>query len=216
MTNLKTVRAHQRLFLKQVKRMKEPKIYLVEGVKVKVNPGVFPPATDSKLLAANIQTSPGQRILDLTTGCGVFAILAGLQGATGIAVDINPEAVKNAEENFKRYGINIRVLQSDMFDKIPKEQFDQIFVNGPFFEGKIEDILDFACYGAKLFIERLFAEVRAYLRADGKGLIVLSEWSDLKHFETTLAKNRLISRLKDVRSSDDKQRKYRLYEFMVG
>lgn len=216
MFNPKTVRAHQRLFLKQVKARTEPIMYLVEGVAVKVNPGVFPPATDSRLLAANIQIVLGQRILDLTTGCGVFSVIAGLQGASGIAVDINPQAVKNAEENFRDYGINIRALWSDMFNNVPKERFDQIFVNGPFFEGKIKHPLDYACYGARVFIERLFAQVRTHLRSDGKGLIVLSEWSDLKHFDVTIAKNRLMSKLIGVRNSDDQQRKYRLYEFTIN
>lgn len=150
--------------------------------------------------------------MDLTTGSGVFSIIAGLQGASGIAVDINPKAVKNAQENCLKYGVNIQVIQSDLFDKVPKEQFDYIFVNGPFFEGNIKDPLDYACYGARDFIERLFSEVKAYLKQRGRVLIVLSAGSDLKHFQETVRKNKLISNLISTKNSDDDQRIYYLYE----
>ncbi len=209
--DLIAIRVHQQAFLEREKLRKDPVFYTVQDVKIKVNPGVFPPATDSRLLAANIQVSPAIRTLDLTTGSGIFSVIAGLQGASGIAVDINPEAVENAEENFLSHDVKMKAVQSDLFDKIPKEQFDYIFVNGPFFEGKIEDPLDYACYGARNFIERLFSKVNTYLKPKGEILIVLSEGSDLNHFQETIRKNNLISTLIGTENSDDGQRTYNLY-----
>ena len=115
---IEDIRKHQQAFLEKEKLRKEPAFYTVQGVEIKVNPGVFPPATDSRLLAANIQVSPGIRTLDLTTGSGIFSVIAGLQEASGIAVDINPEAVKNAEENFSRHGVKMKAIQSDLFEKV--------------------------------------------------------------------------------------------------
>jgi len=209
---IEDIRKHQQAFLEREKLRKDPVFYNVQDVEIKINPGVFPPATDSRLLAANIQVNPSTRTLDLTTGSGIFSVIAGLQGASGIAVDINQEAVRNAEENFLRYGVKMKAVQSDLFEGVPNEQFDQMFVNGPFFEGDINDPLDYACYGARTFLDRLFRGTKSYLKRSGKMLIILSEWSDLDYFEDSVKKNGLKSSLRDTRTSDDRERKYRLYE----
>ena len=212
---IEDIRKHQQAFLEKEKLRNNPVFLTIQDVEIKVNPGVFPPATDSRLLAANIQVSPAIRTLDLTTGSGIFSVIAGLQGASGIAVDINPEAVKNAEENFLRYDVKMKAVQSDLFERVPNEQFDQIFVNGPFFEGDINEPLDYACYGARTFLDRLFQGTRFYLKPQGKMLIVLSEWSDLEYFEDSIKKNGFKSSLQDTRKSDDGERKYILYDVQI-
>ena len=100
MSEIEAIRLHQQDFLEEIKKRKVPSFYPVRGIPIKVNPGVFPPATDTHLLADFIQTDLSERTLDLTTGSGVFSVIAGLQGASGWAVDINPVAVQNANENF--------------------------------------------------------------------------------------------------------------------
>lgn len=212
--NIQDVKVHQRAFLDQLKVRQEPVLYNVQGVEIIVNPGVFPPATDTKLLASHIKVKPGIRTLDLTTGSGVFSVIAGLQGATGVAVDINPQAVENAEENFLKHKINIQALQSDLFSNIEKEQFDQIFANGPLSEGKINDPLDYACYGAKTFVKSLLSSVKTYLKPNGKLLLIQSEWSDLNYLDSTIKSNGLKSNLIATRTSDDGKRTYRLYKII--
>lgn len=212
MPDIEALNSHQRAFLAQVKRRTEPAIYTVEGVDIKVNPDVFPPATDTRLLAAHIRTSLGERTLDLTSGSGIFSVIAGLQGATGLAVDINPAAVANSNQNFAAHGVNMSAVESNLFQNVPKEQFDQMFANGPFFEGDLNDPLDYACYGARAFIEGLFGGVRSRLKSSGKLLLVVSEFSDLDHLQQQAQQNKLKISLTDTRDSDDGQRKYRLYE----
>lgn len=212
MVDIESIRAHQRAFLEKEKARQEPVTYTIQGVEIMVSPGVFSPATDTKLLAAYIQTGPTERTLDLTTGSGVFSVIAGLQGVTGIAVDVNPKAVENAEENFERTGVRMQAIQSDLFANIPDERFDQMFANGPFFEGDITDPLDYACYGARRFVDNLFSGVRTRLKPSGKLLIVMSEWSDLKHFDETARYNGLGARAIATRSSDDGERTYHLHE----
>jgi len=216
MIDIEIIKQHQRAFLDQVKARKEPINYTIEGIEMKVNPGVFPPATDTKLLASNIRVKPGERTLDLTTGAGIFSVIAGIQGATGLAVDINPSAVENATENFLRHNVQMRALQSDLFENIALEQFDQMFANGPFIEGDITDSLDHACYGARTFIESLLSGVPIRLTKNGKLLLVMSAWSDLKHFEETAKRNGLLSTLTATRKSDDGERTYNLYEVRVA
>lgn len=216
MMDVKDIRKHQIAFLDRAKARKEPVIYNVEGIDVVVNPNVFPPATDTKLLVANIHTKKGERTLDISTGSGSSAIVAGLQGASGVAVDINPDAVKNANQNFNRLKIQMEAIESNLFENIPEEKFDQIFANGPFFEGDISDPLDYACHGALTFVEGVFSGVRKYLKKEGKLLIVIAGWSDLKHFEKTAKNNALTTDLVATRKSDDGERTYDLYEVRVA
>lgn len=216
MVNIDVIREHQRTFLNQVKNRKKPAIYTIENIEIKVNPGVFPPATDTKLLSANICAKPDERTLDLTTGAGIFSVIAGRLGATGIAVDINPLAVANANENFSVHHVQMHAIQSDLFKNVPPEQFDRIYANGPFFEGTIIDPLDYACYGARTFIEGLFSGLRSRLKKDGKLLVVMSVWSDLKHFTETAKQRNLLTKLITTRNSDDGVRTYNLYEVSVA
>lgn len=210
--DVEDIRKHQRAFLEETKARKEPVIFNVEGIEVIVNPHVFPPATDTKLLITNIHTKKGERIIDLTTGSGSAAIAAGLQGASGLAIDINPDAVKNANQNFKRQEVQMEAIESNLFDNVPDEKFDQMFANGPFIEGDITDPMDYACYGARTFVEELLSGVKKHLKQDGKLLIVMSAWSDLDHFEETAKKNGLRTSLVATRKSDDGERIYNLYE----
>jgi len=215
MVNIITIRKHQKVFLKQVKEKKEPTYYTIRDILIKVNPGVFPPATDTKLLAENIKVNKGDRTLDLTSGSGTFSVIAGLQGATGIAIDINPQAVKNSQENFQNYGVKMQAVESDLYEQVPNEKFDYIFANGPFFEGKITNSLDHACYGAKSFNDSLLSGVHKKLKPTGKLLMVLSAWSDLEYFNELISKYNLKSKQIAKRTSDDGERNYLLFEITL-
>ena len=214
--DIKDIRKHQRAFLDKAKARKEPVVLNVNGIEIIVNPHVFPPATDTKLLVTNIHTKKGERILDLTTGSGSAAIAAGLQGASGLAIDINPDAVENANQNFIRHNVQMEAIKSNLFENVPNEKFDQMFANGPFFEGDITDPMDYACYGARAFIKGLFSGVKKYLKKDGKLLIVMTVWSHLNHFEKTALKNGLKTSLIATRKSDDGERTYNLHEVKLA
>lgn len=212
---LQEVKKHQEAFLQKAKERVEPIDVEVNGLKITVNPGVFPPATDTKLLASHISVSPGDRIIDMTTGSGVIPVIAGLQGATGYAVDINPVAVQNARENIKKYQVDFTVIESNLFDAFPEEKFDVIFANGPFFEGDIHDPMDFACYGARSFMDGLLSQVKNRLKPDGKLFMVVIEWADTAFLEQTAQKYGLRAEIVDTRMSDDGERKYLLYEIKL-
>lgn len=213
---VETARAHQRAFLAKQKERTEPIITTIEGIEVTINEGVFPPATDTKLLALAVHVGKGDRIIDMTTGSGVVAIVAGKQGATGIAVDINPLAVECARQNVARHGIDIEVIESNLFSNIPPEQFDRIYANGPFFDDEIEDPLDYACYGSHKFTEDLLAGAKARLKPDGKLLMVVSEFTDIKHLEQTAENKDLSAEVIETRSSSDGERVYLLYEIKLS
>jgi release factor glutamine methyltransferase len=209
------IKKHQEAFLFKAKARTEPISISIQGIKAAVNPGVFPPATDTKLLISNIDVSEEDRIIDITTGSGTVAIIAGLQGASGYAVDINPKAVENARQNIEHYNVDIKVIESNLFSDVPEEKFNFIFANGPFFEGKIKDPMDYACYGARLFVENLLKQVSQRLKPKGKLLIVMSAWAELDHLEAEAKKNGLSFEITNRRKSDDGEREYLLYEISL-
>ncbi len=176
MTDLEAAKTHQKIFLKELKSKKKP-------YKVK----------------------PEERILDLTTGSGVFAVITGLQGTSGIAVDIHKDAVRNAKENFKRFKININAIKSDLFENVPDEKLDWIFANGPYAEGKIEEPLQFAFFGSKSFLTRLFKQAPKFLKKNGKILITFAEWGELELFEKLTRKNGFHFKILAKKTSDNKR-----------
>ncbi len=210
MTN-KAFLAHQRSFLdSQIARI-VPLEYRIEKLEITVNPGVFPPATDTKLLLTHVHPKSGSRIADLTTGSGIIAVKAGLAGASGIAVDINPSAVVNAQETFLKYKVPIDVLQSNLFENISPQKFDTIYVNGPFNEGEVHHPLEHSSFGAGKFITNLFDHLTEYLDPKGELLIVLAAWSDHDYFIKKANSKGFKAEVIDFRESDDKQRRYLLY-----
>ncbi len=211
MKDLEAAKAHQIIFLKKLKSYKSPYTITIQGVDIIVNPNVFPPVTDSQLMASHINVKHGNRILDLTTGSGVFAVIAGLQGASGIAVDLHKDAVINANQNFARFKIDMKAIESDLFENLTEEKFDWIFVNGPYTEGEVKEPLQLAFFGAKSFLTRLFQKASSYLKADGKILITIAEWGELNLFEELAKKNGFSLKILGKKFSDNK-RVYRLYE----
>ena len=203
---------HQKAFLDNIKARKEPITMNIEGVNIKINPGVFSPATDTKLLTANVDIQKGQKFLEMSTGSGAVAVIAGLTGARGIAIDINPSAVTNARENIQKNKVDVKVIKSDMYQNVPAKKFDRIYANGPFSEGEIIEVLDRACYGARDFTKRLFDGMSKHLKPNGKAYIVFPEWAEVTFFEKCIVDNKLRFKIKTKKSSDDGKRVYRLYE----
>jgi ribosomal protein L11 methyltransferase len=59
----------------------------------------------------------GRRVIDVGTGSGVLAIAAARLGASSvIALDNDPDALRNARENIERNGADVEVVQSDLRD----------------------------------------------------------------------------------------------------
>jgi ribosomal protein L11 methyltransferase len=74
----------------------------------------------------------GLSVLDLGTGSGILAIAAAKLGSNSVtAVDIDPVAVKVAQENAQtnQLGDKIRILQGDLVTAIPGETYDLVVAN---------------------------------------------------------------------------------------
>ena len=118
----------------------------------------------------------GTRFLDMGTGSGIIGLCAARAGADVTAVDINPEAVRCAEENGAAAALQLRCLESDLFAALANERFDVIAWNPPFFPGAPRDLAEaawFAGAGHSL-IRRFAAEVRNHLSENGVLYLIFS------------------------------------------
>jgi release factor glutamine methyltransferase len=93
----------------------------------------------------------GKRVLDMGTGSGAVGLFAGIRGARVTACDINPRAVSLAGENARRNGVQMEVVESNLFSALGERRFDVICFNLPFYRGQPRTRFDAALYGGPNF-----------------------------------------------------------------
>ncbi len=162
-----------------------------------VLPNVFSPKyfNDSELFAENLPVKDGEEMLEIGPGTGVVSITAALKGAGKVvAIDINPDAVKNTEINIEKHGLEekVEVRLGDIYEALKAgEKFDSIFWNVPFgfVEEKELPDLEKAVYdpGYKS-TERFIKEAEKHLKENGRILI---------GFSTTLGRPDLLQKFID-------------------
>lgn len=110
------------------------------NIELEVGPGALVPRPDSEtLITAAIEHFAGtggpERILDLGTGPGTLLLAALDQWprATGIGVDLSTEALRFAQANAHRLGIDGRAeFRAGDWAKGIDERFDLVLVNPPY------------------------------------------------------------------------------------
>lgn len=169
--------------LDESQQEKEPYKTTVAGRGFIVNPNVFSPKYfhDTEEFALHLPVRKGEEMLEIGPGTGAIAITAIYNGASKVtAIDINPSAVENTQENINLHGMHdrVEVRQGDLYDALKNgEKFDTIFWNTPF--GLVEDKgisnLEKSVYdpGYKA-TERFIKEGRQHLKNDGRLLIGFS------------------------------------------
>ena len=97
---------------------------------------VFPIFDDESIFIANrLMVNKGDKVLDLGTGSGIFALFAAQQKAAEvIATDINSKAVNYARENARINGLagRIEFHQGNLFEPVEGRKFNLIICNPPF------------------------------------------------------------------------------------
>lgn len=172
------------------KSQKEGKKYYVNilGRKFIVHPKVFSPKyfNDTKIFAKELPITKGEEFLEIGPGTGVISVFVALKGASKVtAIDINPDAVKNAKENVKLHKLSrkIIVLKGDIFSPLKKgEKFDSIFWNTPFgYTRKKVTMLERAVFDPEYnATKRFIKEAKNHLKTNGRLLIGFS--STLGHY----------------------------------
>lgn len=155
--------------------------------------GVYPPREDSYLLLKAVQVRKGERLLDIGTGTGIIAIAAALESAEVTATDISEKALRCAEMNAKRNGVEIEFVKTNIAEGLKKE-FDVITFNPPYLPesgidyGEISGALEGGDGGAE-HIERMLSGISDILKPGGRVYFVASSLTNtgvLKNFHTEL------------------------------
>jgi len=191
--------------LNQMRMHKAPYHTDVMGLPILVLPGVWSPAYDwsSLFYVENMPDVRGLDFLEIGCGTGVISVFAGRAGANRIvAVDVNPEAVRNARRNFDRFGTKMAdAFLSDGFSNV-KGKFDLITWNAPYHGCRPADMLERGCADeCYRDIRSFFQQVRTYLNPGGKVVFGFSESGDLPLVESLIADNgfRIRRKLSDWR-----------------
>ena len=140
-------REFQALLSRRLKR--EPMAYILGqkefwSLDFKVSPAVLCPRPDTEVLVQKalklVHRAGPLKILDLGTGSGaiLLSLLTELPHATGVGVDISPQAIEIAAENAAHLGLASRVefLLSSWCDGL-SGQFDLIVSNPPYIESSV-------------------------------------------------------------------------------
>jgi len=161
---------HRRLVLEQL-----------AGLSLVVLPDVFHPGLffSSQLFADALAAEPleGRRVLEVGTGTGFLALVAGRRARQTIGTDINPEAVRALTINalLNRLEDRVTARQGDLYAPVAGERFDLILFNPPYFAGQARDLWEYAWRDVNQTRARFVAQASAHLNPGGRVLICDSD-----------------------------------------
>lgn len=160
--------------------------YSYKGINVRVMPGVFHPGLffSTKLLIEYLLKIDlnDKNALELGAGSGLISVYCAKLKANVTASDINPTAVENIIKNAKLNSVNIKVVESDLFDRIETKEFDYIIINPPYYPKNPNNDEEFAwfCGNDFQYFKKLFNQMGNYVNNDSKIIMVLSEDCDIE------------------------------------
>jgi methylase of polypeptide subunit release factors len=125
-----------------------PATFVIDGLSVEAPGGVYHPTPESSsmLFIRNIQalTLPSQpKTLEIGTGCGAIALFTAHRlGGPVTATDISEVTLAVARANASRNGLKLRLIQSDLFERVREQDFDLVVFNTPLIDKPPEDDLE--------------------------------------------------------------------------
>jgi release factor glutamine methyltransferase len=165
------------------------KSFEYQGFKFLVFEDVYDPSDDTFLLAENMDVSKNDYVLDMGTGCGILAVIAGKIAKKVVGVDISQRAIMNARVNISLNKVEARVEArlGDLWDVLkPNEIFSLILFNPPYLPitetEKTGSILERAWDGGengRAVINLFLARLDDFLREEGRVQMVLSSLSKI-------------------------------------
>lgn len=177
----------------------------IDGLDLVVAPGVCNPSplrgmSFAALFAAALRDlRPGERVLDVGTGSGVWALMAARAGADVTATDLPHVPLDVVAESARHNRVRSpRTLSGDLFAPVGDERFSRVLFNPPFHFGEPEGDADRAYLGGAdgEVVRRFLAELPAHLTEDGRGFLILPTHErrgyerDLSRFEVEVAAGR--------------------------
>jgi release factor glutamine methyltransferase len=160
------------------------------GLNLLVKKGVFHPLYfySTKFLIKYLENEnlENRKILELGAGSGLISFYAETKkNAIVVSSEISEVAIAGLQLNKQSLGSKIEIVASDLFDYIPKQNFDIIVINPPYYPKKPNSSPEFAWYCGEHFeyFYKLFAQIGQYFNQNSKVLMVLSEDCDLEQIK---------------------------------
>ncbi len=131
-----------------VEKQSVPARFVIDGLTIDAPAGLYHPAPDSssEFFIRNLREMKSDRfksVLEIGAGCGAISLyVAARWNATIKASDISPAAVEAIKRNAELNGLQIDVVESDMFERIPKQKFDLIIFNAPLIDKMPENAIE--------------------------------------------------------------------------
>ena len=148
-----------------------------------VDENVLIPRADTEILVEEVislANDDKNKILDVCTGSGAIAVSLAkyIKNSNVMALDISKEALKIAEKNSFNNNVNIKFIESDLFNYLEENDFDIIVSNPPYIRENVINELSIevkhepkiALDGGKDgldFYRKLSSESYKYLKEDG-------------------------------------------------
>ncbi len=171
------------------------RLYNYENIQLEIPPQVFHPGFffSTRLLLNYIKKLPmrGRSLLEPGCGSGLISIYAAKKGARITATDINPVAVEYLKKNSRHNEVAITIIQSDLFQNIPQQQFDIIAINPPYYKKQPLTAKDYAWYCGENgeYFKALFNKLGHYIHPESEVYMVLFEGCDIEMIADIAAQN---------------------------
>jgi release factor glutamine methyltransferase len=197
-----------------VKYLAGTRTYCYKNIVLEVPPEVFHPGFffSTKFLLSYISRLPlyHKRLLELGAGSGLIACYAGRAGAHVVATDINPVAVETLQKNSQLNGVALEIIHSDLFRQIPKQTFDIIAINPPYYKKKPIKNIDYAwfCGEDGEYFRELFKSIRKYMHEQTEVLMITCDSCDMEMLRSNAAQH-------GFRLEAAKSKKYLLEEHTI-
>jgi release factor glutamine methyltransferase len=178
-----------------VKYLSKIRIYTYENIQLEISPEVFHPGFffSTKLLLKYIKPLSllGKRLLEPGCGSGIISIYAAREGAIVTATDINPVAIEFLKKNSRMNAVDLTIIHSDLFKNIPKQQFDIVAINPPYYKKEPLTPRDYAwhCGENGEYFTKLFEGLKGYLHPASEVYMVLFDGCDIEMIGTIAVKN---------------------------
>lgn len=146
-----------------------------DGTPVVVAPGVHDPAPFGLGLTGLMVAAPireGERVLDVGTGSGFWAVLAARAGGRVLATDLGAVPFESLRALAEAERLDLDARHGDLFAPVAGERFDVVLFNPPFHDGAPASEAERAWVGGDV-LRRFLAGLPEVLAPGGRAYLLL-------------------------------------------